>query len=605
VEKLGPQKAQELFPVNINPDTENVCQSMKKTAIEPLPEKRHLDLAADSSLMTLCTAQAPGFHIGSNNWVTGAALATSGKPVVANDPHLDARVLPGPWYPSGLITPSSRALGVTIPGVPGMIAGRTSHIAIGITNAYGDAQDLFIETVDPADPNRYLEGSKSLPFSVLKERIRIKDSKMAGGFGEEEIVIRLTRRGPVVSGLLKGLDAANVITVRWSPFETMEPSLGLDRIIQALSVSDIRESLRQVTTTMLNFVFADMDGHFGWQTTGRLPIRVRGNGLVPFKVTDDRDDWRGWIPYEKMPHSYDAARNWLGTCNHYTVPCDYPYYYTSHASASYRYRRLTELLDAPGKKTADDHWRFQRDDVNLMAKQIAPVMAKALIAHRDTEAMGRILERWNYHDDPGQAGPAVFQAVYRQFFFAVYQDKLGAPLAKALIDNPYFWQESLQRMVLAGRSPWFMETLDGLFRRAAMEAHREMSTAYGADPETWTWGRIHQLKLVSPLRLEGFGSGLLGGGSHAMGGSQETLLRASFDYNKPFDVTVSASLRMVIDLGDPDKVLAVLPGGASGRQFDPHHKDQIKPFMNGEIHYWWFSDKKIRQHAKERMRLVP
>ena len=129
--------------------------------------------------------------------------------------------------------------------------------------------------VDPADSNRYLEGSKSLPFSVLKERIRIKDSKAAGGFGEEEIVIRLTRRGPVVSGLLKGLDTANVITMRWSPFETMEPSLGLDRVIQARSVADIRDNLRHVTTTMLNFVFADMDGHFGWQTTGRLPIRVR------------------------------------------------------------------------------------------------------------------------------------------------------------------------------------------------------------------------------------------------------------------------------------------------------------------------------------------
>jgi penicillin amidase len=605
VEKLGPQKARELFPLNINPDTENTCRTVKKAAVEPLPERLHIDLAADSTLMALWRDQFSGFHIGSNNWVTGAALSTSGKPVVANDPHLDARILPGPWYPVGLITASSRAVGVTIPGLPGISAGRTNHIAIGMTNSYGDAQDLFIETIDPANPSCYLEGSKSVPFNILKEKIRIKDSKTEGGFREEEIFIRLTRRGPVVSGLLKGLDAGNVITLRWSPFETMEPSIGLDSLIQSRSVSEIRESLRHVTMIMLNFVFADMDGHFGWQTTGRLPVRARGNGLVPSKVTDDQDDWSGWISYEAMPQSYDSKRGWLGTCNHYTIPCDYPYYYTSHASASYRYRRLTELMDASGKKTVDDHWRFQRDDMNLMAKQIAPIMAKALLAYRDTESMGRILQNWDYRDAPDQAAPAVFQAVYRQFFFDVYQAELGAPLAQALINNPYFWQESLQRMVIAGKSPWFKKNRDDLFHRAALKAYEELSPRYGMDPGTWTWGSMHHLKLVSPLRREGFGSGLLGGGSHAMGGSQETLLRSIFDYNKPFDVTVSASLRMVADLGDPDKVLAVLPGGASGRQFDPHHKDQIKPFMSGEIRYWWFSDKKIREHAQEKMLLVP
>ncbi|MHB8137925.1 MAG: penicillin acylase family protein [Smithellaceae bacterium] len=605
VEKLGPDEAKDLFPLNINPDTENICQSVKKTASDPLLEKRHLDLAADSVLMSLGADQFSAFHIGSNNWVTGAVLSTSGKPVVANDPHLDARILPGPWYPSGLTTPASKAVGVTIPGLPGMVIGRTEHFAIGVTNSYADAQDLFIETIDPANPNHYMEGVKSLPFNILKEKIRVRDSKAAGGFREEEITIRLTKRGPVVSGVLKGLAAGSVITMRWSPFETMEPSLGLDQLIYSRSVADIRDSLRHMTTVMLNFVFADVDGHFGWQTTGRIPIRVRGNGLVPFKITDGRDNWSGWIPYEKMPQSYDDKRGWIGTCNHYTVPCDYPYYYSSHASASYRYRRLTELMNVPVKKTVDDHWSFQRDDLNLMAKKIAPLMATALLGYSDTEAMGRILQRWNYHDDPNQAAPAIFQAVYRKFFFAVYQDKLGIDLAKVLIDNPYFWQESLQRIVLAGKSPLLKETRDKLLHQAALEAYREMSRLYGDDPETWIWGRMHRLKLVSPIRLKGFGSGLLGGGSHAMGGSQETLLRGRFDYNNPFDVTVSASLRMVADLGDPDKVLAVLPGGASGRQFDSHHKDQIKPFMDGEMRYWWFSDKKIREHARERLWLVP
>jgi penicillin G amidase len=613
VERLGPDKARELFPVNVNPDLENACRPSEKAAVKWTAKKRHLGLAADKTLMGLLADQSSGFHIGSNNWVTGPSLSFSGRPVVANDPHLDARTLPGPWYPCGLILPSFRAVGVSVPGIPGMIIGRTDHIAIGVTNSYGDGQDLFIETVDPANPERYLEGKESHPFQVLRERIKVKDPEAAGGFLEEEIVIRLTKRGPVVSGLFKGLAAARVISLRWSPFESMTPSLGLDGLLRARTVGDVREQLRHVTTIMLNFVFADANGHFGWQTTGRLPIRARGNGLVPFPVTDGRDDWTGWIPFEQMPQASDAPRGWLGTCNHHALPCDYPYYYTSHASPSYRYRRLSELLDAPGKKTVDDHWRFQRDDVNLMAKRIAPLMARALMAHRDTQAMGRILDRWDYRDDAEQAAPAIFQTVYRQFFFAVYQDELGAPLARILIENPYFWQESLERAVLAGESSWcddiatpaIRETRDDLFHRAALEAYRELSPLYGSDPATWTWGRLHRLNLVSPLRREGFGSDLLGGGSHAMDGSQETLYRASYDLLKPYDVTLSASLRMVADLGDPDKILAVLPGGVSGRLFDPHYKDQIAPFMNGEVRYWWFSDKEIREYAREKMRLAP
>ena len=613
VEKLGPEKAVQLFPVNINPDIEKTCKPSTKAENILNAEKRHLDLTADKTLMAFLSDQTPGLRIGSNNWVVSADLSPNGKPVVVNDPHLDARMLPGPWYPIGLILPSVRAIGIMIPGVPGMIAGRTNYIALGMTNSYGDGQDLSIETIDPKNPDCYLEGKISRSFELVNETIKIKDKSATGGFREEKIVIRLTKRGPIVSGILKGLDTSKVISLRWSPFETMAPSIGLERIMKARTAEEVREGLRDITTVMLNFVYADVNGHYGWQTTGRLPIRARGNGLIPLQVTDDRDDWKGWIPFDKMPHSSDPARGWVGTCNHNTVPCDYPFYYTSHASPSYRYRRLSELLDTPGKKSVEDHWRFQRDTVNLMAKQINPIMAKVLMNHEDTKKMGQILSRWNYVDDPNQAAPAIFQTVYRHFFFAVYQDELGEPLTKLLADNVYFWQESLQKMVLAGESPWFddistpnvKETRDDLFYRAGVKANSELAPQYGSDPEGWTWGRMHRITFVSPIRTEGFGRDLLGGGSHAMGGSQETLYRASYDFNKPYDVNVLASLRMVVDLGDPDKIMAILPGGASGRVFNPHYKDQVEPFMNGEILYWWFSDKAIREHAKTKLRLIP
>ncbi len=608
LEKLGEARARELFPLNVNPDDPRPAEPRPQRASGGSP----IPLAGDGALLALLKETDGSLRIGSNNWVTGGARSASGKPVLANDPHLDARILPGPWYPTGLITPSLRAVGVTIPGIPGMVVGRTEHIAIGITNSYGDAQDLYVETVDPANPANYLEGKKSVPFEVIRETLRIRDGKAPGGFREENIVIRLTRRGPVVTDLLPGLKSPRVLTVRWSPFETMAPSLGQDGILNAKSASDLRKSIREITTVMLNFVFADVDGGIGWQTSGRLPIRTRGDGTVPFAVTDGVDNWQGWIPSDKMPGSIDPPRGWLGTCNHYTVPSDYPYYYTSHVSPSYRYRRLAEVMDRPGKKSVDDHWALQRDELNVMAREIAPIMAQALLSHPDTAELGRLLERWDFRDRADQAAPLVFHRVYERFALDVFRDELGDELARAMIGSWYFWEERLQRMVREGASPWFGEPgasgkggRDGIFRRAAREVLAEMKAAGEGNPAKWRWGDHHRITFVSPLRREGVGSAFLGSGPHPMDGSQETLYRASYDPNRPDAVTLSASLRMVADLGDGDKILAVLSGGVSGRQFTRHYRDQVEPFMNGEKRYWWFSDREIAKHAETEQTLAP
>jgi len=614
VERLGPEKAREIFPLNINPD-----ERLGKTGAvfrKPSPQevRRQIILSGDAGLIAFLKDVRP-LAAGSNNWAVGPKRSASGKPIVANDPHLDARILPGPWYPSGLFTPEFRAVGVTIPGVPGIVAGRNDRIAIGMTNAYGDAQDLFIETLDPKDPGRYLEGRVSRPFQVVPETIRIRDKKARGGFREETVQVRLTRRGPVISGLFPGLEAEKAekaVTVRWSPFETMGPSIGLERLFTARSVGQVRQALGNVTTIMLNFVFADVDGHIGWQTTGRLPIRARGDGLLPVEVRDGSDPWRGWIPYAQMPARYDPPRGWLGTCNHMTVTRDYPYAYSTHLSPSFRYRRLAELLDAPGKVSAHKNWLYQRDMMNLLARDVAPVMARVLLGAKETEKMGRILNKWDYYDYAGRSGPAIFHAVWIKFARRVFQDELGPELAGLMLDNWYFWEERLRAMVLAGESPWFddvstprRETMADLFREAGREAAHELKDTLGDNPARWQWGKLHRIEFVSPLRREGFGRGLVGGGSHPMGGSPETLYRGIYDFNKPYAVNVSASLRMVADLGDPDRVYAVLPGGVSGRLFDRHNRDQIRPFMDGEKRAWWFSDAMIEKHAKYRLELKP
>jgi len=608
LEKLGVEKAKELFPININPDEPlQTGAAGQATALEPI----QLNLASDERMMAYLKDEA--LLLGSNNWAVGPRLSSNKKPIVANDPHQDARILPGLLYPSGIITPNLRIVGIIVAGIPGMAVFRNDHIAIGITNGYGDAQDLYVETLDPKDPNRYLEGEDSFPFRVIEETLSIKDKDAPQGYRKQKIKIRLTRRGPVISDMLPGLHTKKIITLRWAPFESMGPSIGLDQVMRARSVNDVREGLKNLSTIMVNFVFADSEGNIGWQTSSKLPVRSQGDGTIPYVVKDGRDNWTGWIPFDQMPHSYNPERGWVGTCNHKTVRKDYPYYYSSHMSPSYRYRRLKMLLDAPGKKSVEEHWQFQRDTLNLMAKAIAPVMARALVAHEDTKEMGRILSTWDYKDDPDKAGPTIFQAVYRQFAFRTFQDELGEDLARTMLGNWYFWQERLERMVHEGTSPWFdntitgdkRETRDDIFHLAALEAAAELGARLGRDPKKWLWGKVHRHEFVSPIRRKGFGKGLVGGGSHPAPGSGETLYRGIYDFKHPFAVTISASLRMVADLGDDDKVLAVLPGGASGRLFDPHIKDQIKPFMSGDKVYWWFSDRAIKEHTRTSLVLRP
>lgn len=271
------------------------------------------------------------------------------------------------------------------------------------------------------------------------------------------------------------------------------------------------------------------------------------------------------------------------------------------------------MIYTPGKKSADDHWRLQRDTLNLMATDIAPIMAGALQRQEDTKEMGDILAEWNHYDDPGLAGPLVFQSVYREFAILVFKDEIGEDLTMTMLNNWYFWQERLAHMVTAGKSPWFddlntedkKESLNDLFHEAAAIAKAKLSETVGDDPSKWKWGEAHQMEFVSPIRRSGFGKGLLGGGSHPAPGSGETLYRGIYRFSEPYQVEIPASLRMVTDLGDDEKILAVLPGGVSARLFDAHVKDQVEPYMNGEKRYWWFSDQAIQKHKKYELVLRP
>jgi penicillin amidase len=239
-------------------------------------------------------------------------------------------------------------------------------------------------------------------------------------------------------------------------------------------------------------------------------------------------------------------------------------------------------------------------------------MAAALAPEPDLAPLAAVLRDWDHRDDPGAVAPTVFQATWREFARLAFEDELGTATTARMLESWYFWHERLARLCADPDGAWFddvatpaRETRDELFRRAARAAAADLAARLGEDPAGWRWCRLHTVTFASPIVPGAFAAALLGGGTRPMEGSGETLNRAIYRYERPYETVTIASLRFVADLADPEKVMAVLPGGASSRQFGPHLDDQLDAWASGEPRYWWFSDAAIAREARHVLHLVP
>jgi penicillin amidase len=322
--------------------------------------------------------------------------------------------------------------------------------------------------------------------------------------------------------------------------------------------------------------------------------------------------WAGFIPAGQMPGGVNPARGWVGTANHRTLPAGYPYAYSNYFAASWRYRRMIELIDPPGRHAAAAHWRFMWDSHNLMAARTVPILQRALAAHADTADLARRLGEWNLEDEPNEVGPSIFQSVVRHFAELTFRDELGEELTHHMLGAAYYWQERLVQLMQDNSTTWFddkttsaIETRDDMIHRAGLLAIEELSRVMGQDPAGWRWGRIHTVTFFSPTLPGHWPAQFLGGGTRPKEGSGETLNRAAYKFEMPYEVTYIASMRFLADLGDSDKVMMVLSGGASGRQFDSHLKDELPAWRSGAPGYLWFSTAQIDAHAQHELRLSP
>ena len=437
VDKLGADRAREIFPLTLNPDTAP-AQAAATAGAGGTAAATVGPLGVNWAQLTVAPETLGPQGLGSNNWAVGPSRSASGRAMVANDPHLDNRILPGTWHPVGLFAPGIQAVGAALPGMPGILVGRTKHMAFGVTNAYGDVQDLYVETVDPADPKRYLDGGASQPFTEVTETIRVKDQAAPGGFREHPLKLRFTKRGPVISdhpGL--GPQGNQLLVLRSTDAEVLAPQIGIEGLLTASDAAAFDRELQKIDLMMFNFVFADDQGAIGHRATGAVPVRAGADGGVPRRPpVDGSDDWTGFIPKDRMPGMLDPARAWVGTANHDTRPADYPWYYTNYVAPNYRYGRMAQVLGTSQKMTVADHFQLMADDRNLQSDVLRPLLVAVLQGVPEQRDLAALLRAWDGVDRADSAAPLVYQALYREVALGTF----GAPFTS--------WYSPTARMAL-------------------------------------------------------------------------------------------------------------------------------------------------------------
>ena len=509
----------------------------------------------------------------SNNWVVDGAHSQSGKPLLANDPHLDLGA-PGFWYLARLRTAGREIAGGTVAGAPFVVVGHNDRIAWGFTNTGSDVEDLFIEQTDPADPGRYLTPGGSEPFSQRQEMIGVRDAAPVS------LTVRETRHGPVISDALpQGTVESGYVLALATTFlagDDRTPE-ALWNIARAGSWNEFRNALASWTAPQQNMVYADANGTIGFIAPSRIPIRKSGDGWLPMPGWTGAYDWTGSIPVDRLPQASNPASGHFISANNKIVPASYPYFLGRDWDLPNRAERIGELLDATPVQSPAASTAIEADTLSIAARRLVPLMTR--IAPSDAAARDAVdvLRRWDFHMDADQAAPLVFTAWLRSFAHDLFALRLGEA-------SELYWDLKPQviEAVLTTRPEWCAKPgqpaadCDALLAATLDHALAGLRAEYGNDIATWSWGRAHHAVFANPLwrRLPVLRDWI--GVRIATSGGFDTINRGSTtirDDAHPYEQRFGAGLRIVTDLASPaDSRMIVVPG-QSGNPLSTHFAD--------------------------------
>jgi penicillin G amidase len=570
---------------------------------------------------------------GSNNWVVDSTMTTTGAPILCNDPHL-GQAAPSIWYECHLVAGDIDVIGASFPGTPGIVIGHNQHIAWGITNAVSDTQDLYIEKFNPQNPHQYEYQGRWEEAQVIREEIKIRGVKTPH---IEEVYI--TRHGPILTSLpspnkdnLAGQNGTNTaalelpLALRWTGLEQCNIISAVQKMNQATTWEEFREALRDWDVPPQNLIYGDKEGNIGYVMAGAIPIRTRGQALLPSPGWTGEYEWTGFIPFDELPQVYNPERHFIVTANNRVVDDEYPYYITNEWLNGYRAWRIRDLLTSKGKLAPADMATIQADQYALPAVEIVPHILSLQANPPLEKAALDVLRTWNYILAPESVGAAIYTTFLNKLqiivFGAMFGDDetlmhgyLGRGSSILAPVNGYASRSKplLIRLLNEHKDSWFADSAipngprswDAARSRAFTAAIEDLREKLGNDITQWQYGKIHQMTYYHVLGMIKPLNKIFNRGPFQLGGDIDTVNMGASLPHQPETVITVPSFRQIVNLADMKSSLSGHSPGQSGHIASKHYADFIKPWLEVKHHPMLFERGAIEANVEDVLELAP
>ena len=549
-----------------------------------------------------------GPDVGSNNWALSGALTSTGQPLLANDPHLGID-MPSIWYEVGLHcnTVSDRCpfdvVGFSLPSSPGVIIGHNADIARGITNLNPDEMDLYIEKINPENPNQYEYIGQWVDMDIHVETILV-----AGG-ESEQLVVRSTIHGPVIGDTYGPLEDADLVgidppeqyavSMSWTALRESTIADAIFGLNIASDWDDFQEAASMWDIAGQNLVYADTAGNIGYQATGRIPIRAVGDGRWPVPGWTGEYAWTGEIPWTDMPRVFNPGRGYVASANQPLVDDSYPYHIHDDVAYGYRASRIEQLITSSDGPIDAEYMRMMQSDSKSLAAEILVPYIIGLDANSESVDLAKaVLGAWSFgNEDPhsdayqmtgDEPGAALFASVWRHLMAATFHDDLPEDswpsgggrwyrVTETILDNPSAsWWDDAATAELESRDAILVEAIE-----AAIDE-------IGDNPDRWDWTEMH----TATFRNASFGQSgipplewIVNSGAHGVPGGSSIINATSWNAaDGNYDVTVLPSMRMIVDLSNLSASTTIHTTGQSGHPNHEHYDDMIERWIINDPH---------------------
>jgi penicillin amidase len=550
--------------------------------------------------------------MGSNGWVVSGNKSATGNAFLCNDMHL-ALGQPAIWYDLHLQAGDYNVTGVSLPGTPGVLVGHNAHIAWGMTLAFTDCEDLFIEKFDPQNPTHYLFRDNWQAVEVVAEPIPVK------GKSEpyvEQVII--THHGPVISDVVGYPEqrlAVNSMALRPSP--SLQAWLNLDR---ANGWDEFVEAMHLIDAPQLNVVYADVEGNIGYWVTGKVPVRAKGDGSIPAPGWSGEYEWVGEVPFAEMPHAFNPEAGFIVTTNNRIVPEDYPHFLGNVWMNGFRARRIEDVLKSKEKLGVEDYSHLQVDYTCIPGKELTSHLTGLTSNDPDVKLALAHLQNWDGILGTDSVGGCIYEVARYRVVRNLVEQGLGSeltmrwmgkgfhPLLKTL--SEFYGYDSVTMLrLLDNPDSWWVQQVGGveaLLTNSLKQAVEWLRKELGNDVDKWHWGRIHQVIFPHPLGMQKPLDLVFNRGPFPIGGDTDTPCQTAFTPSDPYNSNACApTFRQIVDMGDLSKSLSITPPGQSGQLGSRHYDDLIQPWLKGEYHPMLWLREDVQREREGRLSLNP